>query len=207
MKVYGIVLACIATTLLADLAYFERDVNQTQLEQCKAFFTLEKDVKTIHLLNGQMLEFKDEYLGDDPEYKTLLYTLKGCFFKEKYLIYSDFMPDSEAYYALNLRDGKEMRLDGMPYLSPTQNYFATEAEESHRISIYTFEKDRIIKVFTHKFHAQCVTQHTAWVDDHTLSFELECDGIFDEDTNTTKENTTEKFKLIQTDSKWEIIQP
>ncbi|QIR75711.1 hypothetical protein FA592_05505 [Sulfurospirillum diekertiae] len=207
MKVYGIVLACITTTLLADLAYFDRDVNSTQLEQCKAFFTKEKDIKTIHLLNAQTLEFKDEYLGDDPEYKTLLYTLKGCFFKEKYLIYSDFMPDSEAYYALDLRDGKETQLNGMPYLSPSHAFFVTEAIESHRISVYAFSNERIVKVFFHRYPDQCVTQNTVWIDDQTIRFELECDGLFDNDTNTTKEGTKETFKLIQKAGKWEITQP
>lgn len=79
MKRYSIVALLLTTWLMADLSYFDRDVNGAQLEQCKAFFTKEKDVKIIHLLNGQNIELKDEYFGDDKEYKTLLYTLKGCF--------------------------------------------------------------------------------------------------------------------------------
>lgn len=62
----------------------------------QGFLPKRKDVTIIHLLNGQTMELKDEYFNNDQDYKTLLYTLKGCFFKEKYLIYSDFMPDSEA---------------------------------------------------------------------------------------------------------------
>ncbi len=205
MKVYGILLALITTSLIADLAYFEHDVNVAQLEQCKAFFTKEKDVKTIHLINHQTLELKDEYLGNDQEYKTLLYTLKGCFFKEKYLIFSDFMPDSEAYHALDLRDGKEIPLDGMTNLSPNKHYFVTEADESPRISVYVLSEERIVKLFTHKYPAHCVVQHTLWLDDQSLSFEVECDGLFDSDTNTTKEETKETFKLIQKELKWEII--
>ena len=205
MKMCWIVMVFITTSLMADLAYFDRDVNDTQLEQCKAFFTKEKDVKTIHLLNEQPLEFKDEYFGDDPEYKTLLYTLKGCFFKEKYLIYSDFMPDSEAYYALDLRDGKELRLDGMPYLSPDRSLFVTEANDSHRISVYTFtDEDQIMKVFTHKYPNQCITQNTSWQDDQVIIFEVECDGVFDDDTNTTKDDSKEKFTLTYKDYKWEL---
>ena len=206
MRVCWMLGVVMMTSLMADMSYFERDVNVEQLKQCQEFVTLGKDVKTIHLLNGETLALNDEYYNNDPEYKTLFYTIKGCFFKEKYLIYSDFMPDSEAYYALNLQDGKDMRLDGMPFLSPAQNYFATEADESHRVSIYTFEHERIVKVFSHKYPEQCVTQHTLWLDNQTLRFKLECDGAFDEDTNTTKENTKEMFKLIQKDSKWEILQ-
>ena len=83
MKIYGILAVFFVTVLMADLAYFERDVNVAQLAQCKAFFKAENDVKTIYLLNGEKLEFKDEFLNNDKEYKILLYTLKGCFFKEK----------------------------------------------------------------------------------------------------------------------------
>jgi len=204
MKRYGFLALLLTTYLMADLAYFERDVNVAQLAQCRAFFTATNDVKTIHLLNGEKLEFKDEYIGNDPEYKTLLYTLKGCFFKEKYLIYSDFMPDSEAYHAIDLRNGNDIPLDGMPHLCPNQRYFVTEAAESPRLSIYTLSEERIVKVFTHKFSSHCVVQNVTWIDDQSLTFEIECDGLFDNDTNTTKAGTKETLKLIQKNLKWEI---
>jgi len=207
MRSYGLLIVLFATSLIADMSYFERDVNAAQLEQCKAFFTQKDDLTTIHLLNGQTVALQDEYINSDPQYKSLLNTLKGCFFKEKYLIYSDFMPDIESYYALDLRDGKETQLNGMPYLSPSHAFFVTEAIESHRISVYTFSNERIVRVFFHRYPDQCVTQNTVWIDDQTISFELECDGIFDNDTNTTKEGTKETFKLIQKDLKWEIKQP
>ena len=207
MRSYGILIALFATSLMADMDYFERDVNTTQLTQCKAYFTHTTDVTAVHLLNGQTLELRDEYVNNDPQYKSLLYTLKGCFFKEKYLIYSDFMPDIESYYALDLRDGKETQLNGMPYLSPSHAFFVTEAIESHRISVYTFSNERIVKVFFHRYPDQCVTQNTVWIDDQTIRFELECDGLFDNDTNTTKEGTKETLKLIQKGDKWEIQRP
>lgn len=207
MKISGILAVLLTTVLMADLAYFERDVNVAQLVQCKAFFKAENDVKTIYLLNGQKLEFKDEFLNNDKEYKILLYTLKGCFFKEKYLIYSDFMPDSEAYHAVDLRNGNEIELDGMPHLSPNQHYFVTEADESRRLSVYTLSDERILKVFFHRFPEHCVVQHPLWLDDQSLHFEVECDGLFDGDTNTTKAGTKETLKLIQKNLQWEIQQP
>jgi len=207
MKTSGILAVLLMTVLMADLAYFERDVNVAQLAQCKAFFKAENDVKTIYLLNGEKLEFKDEFLNNDKEYKILLYTLKGCFFKEKYLIYSDFMPDSEAYHAIDLRNGNEIELDGMPHLSPNQHYFVTEADESRLLSVYTLSEERIVKVFFHRVPEHCVVQHTLWLDDQSLSFEVECDGLFDSDTNTTKAGTKETLKLIQKNLQWEIKQP
>lgn len=207
MKTSGILALLLMTVLMADLAYFERDVNVAQLAQCKAFFKAENDVKTIYLLNGEKLEFKDEFLNNDKEYKILLYTLKGCFFKEKYLIYSDFMPDSEAYHAIDLRNGNEIELDGMPHLSPNQHYFVTEADESRLLSVYTLSEERIVKVFFHRVPEHCVVQHTLWLDDQSLSFEVECDGLFDSDTNTTKAGTKETLKLIQKNLQWEIKQP
>jgi len=208
MKTYVmIVLILFTTSLIADLSYFERDVNAAQLEQCKAFFINGKDVKTIHLLNGQTLEFKDEYLNNDPEYKILLYTLKGCFFREKYLIYSDFMPDSEAYHALDLHDGTDTLLEGMPYPSPKQHFFTTKAEESNTLSIYTFKEDKIITVFTKHYPEHCLVQHPLWINDTTLSFVLSCERLFDSDTNTTKAATKEVFWAIQKEFKWEITQP
>ena len=207
MKLYGILTVFLVTVLMADLDYFERDVNVAQLAQCKAFFKAENDVKTIYLLNGQKLELKDEFLNDDKEYKVLLYTLKGCFFKEKYLIYSDFMPDSEVYHAVDLRNGNEIELDGMPHLSPNQHLFVTEADESRRLSVYTLSEERIVKVFFHRVPEHCVVQNTLWLDDQSLRFEVECDGVFERDTNTTKAGTKETLKLIQKNLQWEIKQP
>lgn len=206
MKMYGILLMLCAS-LMADLSYFERDVNAAQLEQCKAFFTHEKDIKTIHLLNGQKMELKDEYFDNDQEYKTLLYTLKGCFFKEKYLIYSDFMPDSEAYHALDLHDGSDILLEGMPYLSPKHHFFTTEAESSHRLSLYAFKADKIVKVFSQQYPEHCLVQHPLWINDTTLSFVLSCERLFDSDSNTTKAATKEVLRAIQNEFKWEITQP
>ncbi|AOO66405.1 hypothetical protein [Sulfurospirillum halorespirans] len=207
MRIYGILVMFFALYLNADMSYFERDVNTTQLEQCKAFFTQKNDLTIVHLQNGQTLALQDEYVNSDPKFKTLLYTLKGCFAKEKYLIYSDFMPDMESYYAIDLRDGKETPLSGMPYLSPSRTFFVTEAEASHRISVYTFGDERILKVFSHRYPDQCVTQNTVWLDDQTIRFELECDEMFDTDTNTTKAGAKESLKLIYKDGKWEITQP
>lgn len=206
MKRYGFLALLLATYVMADLDYFERDVNVAQLAQCRAFFTATNDVKTIHLMNGEKLEFKDEYLGNDKEYKTLLYTLKGCFFREKYLIFSDFMPDSEAYHAINLRNGDEIELDGMPRLSPNQRYFVTEADESRRLSVYVLSEERIVKVFFHRVPEHCVIQNALWIDDQSLHFDMECDGVFDSDTNTTKAGTKETLKLIQKNLQWEISQ-
>lgn len=207
MRIYGIFIVLFATGLHADLSYFERDINLAQLAQCRTFFTQKDDITTIHLLNGQTTELKDEYVNNDPKYKSLLYTLKGCFFKEKFLIYSDFMPDIESYYAIDLRDGKETSLNGMPILSPSHALFVTEAEESHRISIYSLNEERITRIFSRRYPDQCVTQGTSWLDDQTIGFELECDEMWDTDTNTTKASTKEHFKLIQKAGKWEIVQP
>jgi len=207
MRISGILVMLFATSLFADMSYFERDINATQLQQCQSFYTQKNDLTTIFLLNGQTLELQDAYVNNDPHYKSLLYTLKGCLVQEKYLIYSDFMPDIESYYAIDLRDGKETPLSGMPYLSPSHTFFVTEAEASHRISLYTFSDERILKVFSHRYPDQCVTQNTVWVDDLTIRFELECDGLFDNDTNTTKAATKEQLQLIQKNGKWEIKQP
>lgn len=205
MKRYTLLSLLLATSLMADLSYFERDVNAAQLEQCKAFFTKEKDVKIIHLLNGQKMEFKDEYFGDDKEYKILLYTLKGCFFREKYLIYSDFMPDSEAYHALDLHDGTDTLLEGMPYSSPKQHFFTTKAEESNTLSLYTFKENKIITVFTKHYPEHCLVQYPLWLDESSLSFVLSCERVFNSDTNTTKAATKEVFKLIRTGTTWDVV--
>ena len=205
MKRYSIVALLLTTWLMADLSYFDRDVNGAQLEQCKAFFTKEKDVKIIHLLNGQNIELKDEYFGDDTEYKTLLYTLKGCFFNEKYLIYSDFMPDSEAYHVLDMHDGSDMILEGMPYLSPKQYFFTTNAEASNTLSLYTFIDQKIITVFTKKYPEHCLVQYPMWLDESSLSFVVSCERMFNSDTNTTKPATKEVFKLIRTGTTWDVV--
>ena len=205
MKRFTLLSLLLATSLMADLSYFERDVNAAQLEQCKAFFTKEKDVKIIHLLNGQKMEFKDEYFGDDKEYKILLYTLKGCFFREKYLIYSDFMPDSEAYHALDLHDGTDTLLEGMPYSSPKQHFFTTKAEESNTLSLYTFKENKIITVFTKRYPEHCLVQYPLWLDESSLSFVLSCERVFNSDTNTTKAATKEVFKLIRTGTTWDVV--
>lgn len=205
MKRFTLLSLLLATSLMADLSYFERDVNAAQLEQCKAFFTKEKDVKIIHLLNGQKMEFKDEYFGDDKEYKILLYTLKGCFFREKYLIYSDFMPDSEAYHALDLHDGTDTLLEGMPYSSPKQHFFTTKAEESNTLSLYTFKENKIITVFTKHYPEHCLVQYPLWLDESSLSFVLSCERVFNSDTNTTKSATKEVFKLIRTGTTWDVV--
>ena len=205
MKRYTLLSLLLATSLMADLSYFERDVNAAQLEQCKAFFTKEKDVKIIHLLNGQKMEFKDEYFGDDKEYKILLYTLKGCFFREKYLIYSDFMPDSEAYHALDLHDGTDTLLEGMPYSSPKQHFFTTKAEESNTLILYTFKENKIITVFTKHYPEHCLVQYPLWLDESSLSFVLSCERVFNSDTNTTKSATKEVFKLIRTGTTWDVV--
>lgn len=205
MKRFTLLSLLLATSLMADLSYFERDVNAAQLEQCKAFFTKEKDVKIIHLLNGQKMEFKDEYFGDDKEYKILLYTLKGCFFREKYLIYSDFMPDSEAYHALDLHDGTDTLLEGMPYSSPKQHFFTTKAEESNTLSLYTFKENKIITVFTKHYPEHCLVQYPLWLDESSLSFVLSCERVFNSDTNTTKAATKEVFKLIRTGTTWDVV--
>jgi hypothetical protein len=52
-----------------------------------------------------------------------------------------------------------------------------------------------------------VTQNTVWLDDQTIRFELECDEMFDTDTNTTKAGAKESLTLIYKDGKWEITQP
>lgn len=205
MKRYTLLSLLLATSLMADLSYFERDVNAAQLEQCKAFFTKEKDVKIIHLLNGQKMEFKDEYFGDDKEYKILLYTLKGCFFREKYLIYSDFMPDSEAYHALDLHDGTDTLLEGMPYSSPKQHFFTTKAEESNTLSLYTFKENKIITVFTKHYPEHCLVQYPLWLDESSLSFVLSCERLYDSKTQTTKAATKEVFKLIRTGTTWDVV--
>lgn len=205
MKRYTLLSLLLATSLMADLSYFERDVNAAQLEQCKAFFTKEKDVKIIHLLNGQKMEFKDEYFGDDKEYKILLYTLKGCFFREKYLIYSDFMPDSEAYHALDLHDGTDTLLEGMPYSSPKQHFFTTKAEESNTLSLYTFKENKIITVFTKHYPEHCLVQYPLWLDESSLSFVLSCERLYDSKTQTTKPATKEVFKLIRTGTTWDVV--
>ena len=207
MKIYGILAVFLVTVLMADLDYFERDVNVAQLAQCKAFFKAENDVKTIYLLNGQKLELKDEFLNDDKEYKVLLYTLKGCFFKEKYLIYSDFMPDSEAYHALDLRDGKEIPLDGMPSLCPNEKLFATQADESDRITLYTLEDAHIRKVFSHQFPQECSVSNIAWESDTSLQFEVTCDDLYDSQTKSVKAGSKSRSILHQKGAQWEILAP
>lgn len=207
MKMSGLFLAFLATSLMAELSYFERDVNKKQLEQCSAYVTLENDVKTIHLLNGQTMRLIDEYSGDDKTYKILLFTLKGCFLKEKFLIYSDFMPDSEAYHALDLRDGKEIPLDGMPSLCPNEKYFATQADESDRITLYTLEDARIRKIFSHQFPEACSVSSIAWESDTSLQFEVTCDDLYDSQTKSVKAGSKNKFKLHQKGAQWEILAP
>lgn len=205
MRIFLIFVLLFATSLLADIDYFERDVNAVQLQQCKAFFTKEKDVKTIHLLNGQTIALNDEYSNSDQEYKTLLYTLKGCFVKENYLIYSDFMPDSEAYHALDLHNGNDVLLEGMPYLSPKKHFFTTEAENSNRLSLYTFNEGKIITAFTQQYPEHCRVQHPLWIDETSLSFVLSCERLFNSDTNSTQAATKEVHKLIRKGTLWEII--
>ena len=205
MKRYTLLVFLLTTCLMADLSYFERDVNVAQLEQCKAFFTKEKDVAIIHLLNGQTMELKDEYFNNDQDYKTLLYTLKGCFFKEKYLIYSDFMPDSEAYHALDLHDGSDTLLEGMPYASPKKYFFTTNAETTNTLSLYTFKEQKIITVFTKHYPEHCLVQHPLWLDESSLSFVLSCERLYDSETQTTKAATKEVFKLIRTGTTWDVV--
>lgn len=205
MKRYTLLVLLLTTCLMADLSYFERDVNVAQLEQCKAFFTKEKDVTIIHLLNGQTIELKDEYFNNDQDYKTLLYTLKGCFFKEKYLIYSDFMPDSEAYHALDLHDGSDTLLEGMPYASPKKYFFTTNAETTNTLSLYTFKEQKIITVFTKHYPEHCLVQHPLWLDESSLSFVLSCERLYDSETQTTKAATKEVFKLIRTGTTWDVV--
>lgn len=205
MKRYTLLVLLLTTCLMADLSYFERDVNVAQLEQCKAFFTKEKDVTIIHLLNGQKMELKDEYFNNDQDYKTLLYTLKGCFFKEKYLIYSDFMPDSEAYHALDLHDGSDTLLEGMPYASPKKYFFTTNAETTNTLSLYTFKEQKIITVFTKHYPEHCLVQHPLWLDESSLSFVLSCERLYDSETQTTKAATKEVFKLIRTGTTWDVV--
>lgn len=205
MKRYTLLVLLLTTCLMADLSYFERDVNMAQLEQCKAFFTKEKDVTIIHLLNGQKMELKDEYFNNDQDYKTLLYTLKGCFFKEKYLIYSDFMPDSEAYHALDLHDGSDTLLEGMPYASPKKYFFTTNAETTNTLSLYTFNEQKIITIFTKHYPEHCLVQHPLWLDESSLSFVLSCERLYDSNTQTTKAATKEVFKLIRTGTTWDVV--
>lgn len=205
MKRYTLLVLLLTTCLMADLSYFERDVNVAQLEQCKAFFTKEKDVTIIHLLNGQTIELKDEYFNNDQDYKTLLYTLKGCFFKEKYLIYSDFMPDSEAYHALDLHDGSDTLLEGMPYASPKKYFFTTNAETTNTLSLYTFKEQKIITVFIKHYPEHCLVQHPLWLDESSLSFVLSCERLYDSETQTTKAATKEVFKLIRTGTTWDVV--
>lgn len=205
MKRYTLLVLLLTTCLMADLSYFERDVNVAQLEQCKAFFTKEKDVTIIHLLNGQTMELKDEYFNNDQDYKILLYTLKGCFFKEKYLIYSDFMPDSEAYHALDLHDGSDTLLEGMPYASPKKYFFTTNAETTNTLSLYTFKEQKIITVFTKHYPEHCLVQHPLWLDESSLSFVLSCERLYDSETQTTKAATKEVFKLIRTGTTWDVV--
>ena len=205
MKRYTLLVLLLTTCLMADLSYFERDVNAAQLEQCKAFFTKEKDVTIIHLFNGQTMELKDEYFNNAQDYKTLLYTLKGCFFKEKYLIYSDFMPDSEAYHALDLHDGSDTLLEGMPYASPKKYFFTTNAETTNTLSLYTFKEQKIITVFTKHYPEHCLVQHPLWLDESSLSFVLSCERLYDSETQTTKAATKEVFKLIRTGTTWDVV--
>lgn len=207
MKMYGLFLAFLATSLMAELSYFERDVNKKQLEQCRAYVTHENDVKTIHLLNGKTMRLTDEYSSDDKTYKILLFTLKGCFLKEKFLIYSDFMPDSEAYHALDLRDGKEIPLDGMPSLCPNEKLFATQADESDRITLYTLEDAHIRKVFSHQFPQECSVSNIAWESDTSLQFEVTCDDLYDSQTKSVKAGSKSRSTLHQKGAQWEILAP
>ena len=119
-------------------------------------------------MNGKKIELKDEYVKNDDEFKTLVYTIKGCFFKEKYLIYSDFVSDSWVHYVLNLNNGKVTSIDGMRYLSLNKKYFATEyfgdASSPPRISVYSFNKNKIIRIFTQEYPHNCSVQKIKWID-------------------------------------------
>lgn len=171
---------------------FDNDANFSQLEECKDFFIKEKDVKTIKLLNGKKIELKDEFLKDDirfkneylkdlpgkedlflkefVEEKTLVYTMKGCFLKEKYLIYSAFVVESWEHYAVNLNNGKVTPIDGMTYLSPNRKYFVTgcfvdySTASLSRISVYSFNKNKIIRIFTQEYPHNCSVQKIKWID-------------------------------------------
>lgn len=187
---------------------FDRDANFFQLEECKDFFIKEKDVKTIKLLNGKKIELKDEYVENDDEFKTLVYTIKGCFFKEKYLIYSDFVPDSWVHYVLNLNNGKVTSIDGMTYLSPNRKYFATEyfgdAFSPPRISVYSLNKNKITRIFTQEYPHNCSVQNTKWIDNQNIDFNIECNWPYDIDTKTSRDDTIDNLKLTLKAGKWEI---
>ena len=66
---------------------------------------------------------------------------------------SEWAPDTEVYYAINLRDGQMMEINGMPYLSPNRKYFATEyyggeiSSDPPRFSIYSFHGNQIKRIF------------------------------------------------------------
>ena len=196
-------------SVYAEPYEFDNDANFSQLEECKDFFIKEKDVKTIKLLNGEKIELKDEYAENDDEFKTLVYTIKGCFFKEKYLIYSDFVPDSWVHYILNLNNGKVTPIDGMTYISPNRKYFATEyfgdGNSPPRISVYSLNKNEISRIFTKEYPHNCSVQNTKWINNQNINFNTECSWSYDIDTNTSRDNTIEKLKLTFKTGKWRII--
>ncbi|WP_041959949.1 hypothetical protein [Sulfurospirillum arsenophilum] len=210
-KLYFILFALFATNLFAYNEFLMDGINFKQLEKCKNFYIQEQNVKIINLLNGKKLELKNEFSENDDEFEVLIYTIKGCFFKEKYLIVSEWAPDTEVYYAINLRDGQMMEINGMPYLSPNRKYFATEyyggeiSSDPPRFSIYSFKGNQIKRIFTQEYPYDSSVFRTKWINNQNIHFYIASDYRYDPDKNTFIGKTIDELKLTFKSGKWRII--
>lgn len=186
------------------------NINEKNLKQCKNFFLDNGDIKIINILNGSKIELKDIYLDGAMEYKTFHYKINDCFYNEKYLIYSDFIPDTRSYYVLNLRNGKTTEIDGMTHISPNRKYFATEycnnqlADGMNGISIYSLQNYKITKIFTQEYPSACCVKNIKWINSQDISFSVRCDGQYNFDTNKSADFTIDELKLTLKAGKWEI---
>lgn len=181
---------------LADSEYFERDIDHNALKQCAAWFKDEPDQKMIYLHNGKTMTLKDEFAPSDHTIKDVLYTIKGCFSDENYLIFSQFIPDHELYFLLNMTNATLVPIEGMPYLSPKRETFAV-ISDIPSIALYTFVKNTVQPITQFFFNDGCWLEKPLWINDHTFRVNLTCnDTTLNQTLSVTA--TQDQWKLIKT---------
>lgn len=206
-KLYFVLLVLIVTQVFSDEDYFLKHQNNVNLKVCKKYFTDEKFVKTVNLLNGYQMILRNipdvpDKDGSDP-YFQLYYTVVDCFLEKKYLIVDAFMPDSNNYFIIDLRDGERISIDGIPMLSPSREFFLTvssiEAKGSsslYRINIYSMKNKKIENVLTTEFGVGCEIETVKWIDDQKISFDVAC-NYNESRTKSYIEYYNKKWQLIE----------
>lgn len=189
------IIFCLGIALYADAEYFLRDVNHAELKQCAAWFEEKPDQKIIHLHNGKSLTLNDEYAQQNLDIKSVLYTLKGCFFDENYLIFSQFVADDELYYLLNITDGTLKPIEGMAYLSPKHATIAV-ISDIPSIAFYALNDKGVKQISQFFLHSDCTLEKPRWQDEKTFFANLTCNDA------TLNQN----LKVVQSDGEWKIVQ-